>query len=548
VKKTIVILLILVVILLTFHAIYSYRRYNVILITIDTLRPDYLSCYNPGAARTPNIDLIASKGVRFTHAYTLIPITMPSHTSILSSRQPNELGLFNNGDRFNHKTPLLSDMLRRKGYVSGAFVSLGVLARAFGLADDFEQYNDDFSNTNGRFYKLASEVNAVALPWIEQNKNKKFFAWIHYSDPHEPYIAADAPPDTEIRINGTIDKKVTLAKKEKITLNFTAHPGVNAIQLTPMGSQQQMKRFIDPKIFVSPSTSISLDFDAAWIDVKLHTGEPTRYFISPAAINVTNTTKSEIPLQVRLSGGVWDQDIEQIRHNYAAEVQFTDKYIGLLWKKLADLNLLDRTIIIVTADHGEGLKTHGILGHVDRLWNETTHVPLLIYYPNLGRRGSVCDRLVNLLDIAPTILDLLHIKQRSPLDGQSLRRSVSWSPMDWLLAPRAQRSWTFSATYTPEAAQNSFSVTNGTLKMIHTPNRKSREWEAYDLSGDPFEKNNLARYDRKKFNSLGNMRTLLERFRQEAEMSHNNRKNPELTDEEQQVLRNLGYVGGEDKH
>src|SRR6185437_4384743 len=161
-KKTVLILLIILLMGVTLHFFYSYRRYNVILITIDTLRPDYLSCYNPAAARTPNIDLIASKGVRFTHAYTLIPITMPSHTSILSSRQPNELGLFNNGDRFNHKTPLLSDMLRRKGYVSGAFVSLGVLARAFGLSDEFEQYNDDFSNTNGRFYKIASEVNAVA--------------------------------------------------------------------------------------------------------------------------------------------------------------------------------------------------------------------------------------------------------------------------------------------------------------------------------------------------------------------------------------------------
>ena len=547
-KKTVLILLIILLMGLTLHFFYSYRRYNVILITIDTLRPDYLSCYNPAAARTPNIDLIASKGVRFTHAYTLIPITMPSHTSILSSRQPNELGLFNNGDRFNHKTPLLSDMLRRKGYVSGAFVSLGVLARAFGLSDEFEQYNDDFSNTNGRFYKIASEVNAVALPWIEKNKAKKFFAWIHYSDPHEPYITADAPPDTEIRINGTIDMKVTLAKKEKITLNFIAHPGINAIQLLPVGSHQQMKRFIDPKIFVSPSASISLDFDSAWTEIKLHTGEPARYFTAPAAINVTNATKSDISLQVRLSGGVWDQDVEEIRRNYAAEVQFTDKYIGLLWKKLSDLDLLDRTIVIVTADHGEGLKTHGILGHVDRLWNETTHVPLLIYYPHLGRRGSVSDRLVNLLDIAPTVLDLLHIKQRSPLDGQSLRRSVSWSPIDWLLASRGQRNWTFSATYMPEAVQNSFSVTNGTMKMIHTPGRKSREWEAYDLSADPFEKRNLARYDRKKFNSLENLRAVLEAYRKEAEAAHDNWKNPELTEEEQQVLRNLGYVGGEDKH
>jgi arylsulfatase A-like enzyme len=66
-------------------------------------------------------------------------------------------------------------------------------------------------------------------------------------------------------------------------------------------------------------------------------------------------------VQVRLSGGVWENRASEIRKNYAREVQFVDKHIGVLWQKLDDWNLLQKTIVIVTADHGEGLKTHGIL-------------------------------------------------------------------------------------------------------------------------------------------------------------------------------------------
>src|SRR5262249_6540261 len=77
--------------------LFSYRDYNVLLITIDTLRADYLSCYSSTAPATPNIDRIAHEGVLFTNAYSLIPITFPSHTAILTSHAPFEWHVFNNG-------------------------------------------------------------------------------------------------------------------------------------------------------------------------------------------------------------------------------------------------------------------------------------------------------------------------------------------------------------------------------------------------------------------------------------------------------------------
>src|SRR4026207_1622943 len=127
-RKTLLVAGIVIVVLsILLHVYLSYRTYNVILITMDTQRPDYLSCYNPQAAPTPNIDKIAGKGVLFTRAYSLIPITMAAHTSIFTSQYPHEVRVFNNGDRFQHNHPMFTDLLERRGYTTGGFISLGVL-------------------------------------------------------------------------------------------------------------------------------------------------------------------------------------------------------------------------------------------------------------------------------------------------------------------------------------------------------------------------------------------------------------------------------------
>src|SRR5262245_15014869 len=156
IKKTLIIFLIFGTFIIAANLFYSYRDYGVILITIDTLRADYLSCYNPNATPTPNIDGLAKRGVLFTNAFSLIPITLPSHTAILSSRPPEELKVFNNGDIYQRGWPLLSDFLRDHHYKTAAFISLPVLNSVFGLGNHFEDYEDDFRNCNGRNYKFAS--------------------------------------------------------------------------------------------------------------------------------------------------------------------------------------------------------------------------------------------------------------------------------------------------------------------------------------------------------------------------------------------------------
>ncbi len=553
-KKIILLLLLFSGLAAAVHSIFSYRKYNVLFITIDTLRADYLSCYKPEMPKTRNIDYIASQGVLFDRAFTQISITLPAHASMFTSYPPHEMKLFNNGDVFDGSVPMFTDLLERKGYKTAAFISLGVLKAGFGLARGFNEYEDNFEKFNGRYYKVASEMNELSIPWFEKNKDRRFFAWLHYSDPHEPYITADAPPDTEVFANGSSVGKYCLAKKEKIAINITALPGENMLEFHGLVGRGPKKiqmaesmRFVDPQIFSVPSEGIEIEFGPEFNGVKLSTGADVRYFVDFGTLKLFNRSTEPRSVQLRISGGVFQQRIEMVHKNYAAEVQYVDQYIGELWKKLDDLDLLDNTIIILTADHGEGLKTHGNLGHVERLYQETIRVPLIIYYPSLGKRGRVASPVVNHLDLMPTILDLLHVKYDGLMSGYSLKHYVSWSPIDWLTSDRVGRLYTVTATYAPEARVNSFAMVHEDMKLIHTPNKSKRQWEAYDLKQDPGERKNLASKDPSRFSSpeISRLRGRLEDYRREAEAAHSKRINPKLDIEDQEMLRALGYADQE---
>lgn len=519
---------------------------NVLLITIDTLRADYLSCYNAAAAPTPNIDRLAAKGVLFTRAYSLIPITMPSHSAILSSHPPEELSVFNNGDHYSSEWPLLPDFLSSARYHSAAFVSLEVLRGSFGFAPHFNWYEDTFDRRN---YKLASEMNALALPWIEKEKRNRFFAWIHYSDPHEPYVTADAPDDTEITINGSPYGKYCFGKRETLALRFTAHPGENTVEIRSMTKQGTSNpgslRYVEKRMTVSYIPGLELEYGPSWNDFVLPNGVPARFFDSLGTLTIINHNASPVPLSLFLPGGVRGQSIKDARKNYASEVQFVDRYIGQLLKKLIDLDLEKKTIVVLTADHGEGLKTHQYMNHINCLYNETIHVPLIIYDPRIGHRRQRVDQMVNHLDIVPTILDLLNI-QAANQRGRSLKRYIRFAPGDRLIAREPDPAQTFSCTYAAQAVFNSFCVVHGQTKLIHVPKRGDRKWEMYDLAQDPAESHDLLMTSPSLIDSpaVTPLRRALEKYREDAESSQQKHRNlnPQIDERDREMLRHLGYV------
>jgi arylsulfatase A-like enzyme/Tfp pilus assembly protein PilF len=162
------------------------QRPSVLLITIDTLRADRV-----GRGLTPAIDGLAARGVRFTAARSTAPLTLPSHTSIMTGTLPPENGVRVNGVALATR-PTLAEAFHNAGYRTGAFVGAYVLDRRFGLSAGFDTYDDRVQRDPSGAARLDAErrgdiVADAALRWLESGRGKPFFAWVHLYDPHAPY-------------------------------------------------------------------------------------------------------------------------------------------------------------------------------------------------------------------------------------------------------------------------------------------------------------------------------------------------------------------------
>lgn len=169
---------------------------NLLLITLDTTRSDRLGCYGYKPAATPTLDAIAARGTLFEQAYAQAPLTLPSHCSIMTGRYPREHGVQDNGRAALGTThPTLAAIFKEHGYATAAFVASFVLDSRFGLERGFDVYHDEmdevsFATQPLEWQQPADVVTDRALEWLPQVKDKPFFAWVHYYDPHQPY----APP------------------------------------------------------------------------------------------------------------------------------------------------------------------------------------------------------------------------------------------------------------------------------------------------------------------------------------------------------------------
>ncbi|HUX10712.1 MAG TPA: sulfatase-like hydrolase/transferase [Terriglobia bacterium] len=289
------------------------RNANVLLITLDTTRADHLSCYGPGGAKTPNLDALAARGVRFEHDTAQVPLTLPSHACIMTGSYPEVNGLRGMGGFVLAKThPTIALATHAAGYATAAFVGSSVLNRRFGFANGFTTYDDDMgkgiveANLPGVFpERRASVVTDHAIDWLKSNGNKKFFLWCHYYDPHAPY----EPP------------------------------------------------------------------------------EPYRHLYA--------------------------------KDPYSGEIAYTDSQLGRLFEYLKEQNLLDRTLIVVTADHGESLGEHGEATHGVFLYDATLHVPLILAGPGVPAGKAIAEQ-VRSIDIMPTILAFLRLSPGKEAQGVNL--------------------------------------------------------------------------------------------------------------------------------
>lgn len=199
------------------------QRTNVLILTLDTTRADRLGCYGHAAAHTPNLDAFAAeRAVRFDQAITAAPITLPSHTTIMSGTYPVFHGVHDNdGFIVDEEITTLAEILTEQGFTTGAVVASFPLHSQFNLDQGFDSYNDNFTEdwsqaeqeartglSFGFIERTAYQVNQAALRWLDDHGDDEFFLWIHYFDPHQAY---QPPPPYDSQVSDPYDGEIAFA-------------------------------------------------------------------------------------------------------------------------------------------------------------------------------------------------------------------------------------------------------------------------------------------------------------------------------------------------
>ena len=172
------------------------RPDTIVLISIDTIRADHLSCYGYKKKTSPNIDDLARKAVRFEYCFANVPLTLPSHASMFSGLIPPVHGVrANGGMALSDAVVTLPELLRDNGYRTYGSVGAAVLDKKYGLNQGFDVYHDGFEEAPGLgpvVQRRADETTTHALAWLEKNQQEKKFMFVHFYDPH--FIYQPPPP------------------------------------------------------------------------------------------------------------------------------------------------------------------------------------------------------------------------------------------------------------------------------------------------------------------------------------------------------------------
>jgi choline-sulfatase len=347
---------------------------NLVLVTIDTLRADRLGAYGNTTVATPNLDRLSREGAMAMHASAQVPLTRPSHVSLLTGLYPAEHGIRDNvSPPLRAGVPLLAEILQKRGFRTGAFVSSIVLSKQSGLGRGFDTYADQFEigDDDARFLntiqKRGDTTVAEAAAWLRQPGSERRFAWVHLYDPHDPY----EPPE---------------------------------------------------------------------------------------------------PYATRYADRLYD-----------GEVAWSDELVGRLDAVLAETGRRDDTLLVVTADHGEGLDEHGEAVHGFFVYETTLHVPLIVRGPRVTP-GTRVNGITRSIDVMPTVLDLLGLADATPVvSGRSLAPALTGKA----LADEP----TFAESLTPlihYGWSDLRALRDGRWKFILAPRP-----ELYNLDRDPGELKNL---------------------------------------------------------
>lgn len=343
---------------------------RILLLDLDSTRPDHLGCYGYSRNTSPNIDRIAAEGIRFENCYTTDAPCAPSRTALMSGRFGIHTGLVGHGGTagaYRHEgaergfVDALADhslpsFLRQCGFHT---VSISPFAERH-AAWTFLAGFSEVLNTGRKGMESAEEVTPAVLDWIRRKgKEDNWFLHVNYWDPHTPYRAP-------LEFGNPFE-----------------HDPLPA-WITDEVLEQHMRK-------VGPHSASEINM-------------------------YDNRTFPEYP---RHPGEIKDRDgLRRMIDGYDCGIRYMDEHIGRLFQALREEGVFDDTAIIITADHGENMGELGIYGEHGTADQATCRIPLIIRWPGLAR-GKVDDGLHYHIDLLPTLAELLQKEPKPQWDGRS---------------------------------------------------------------------------------------------------------------------------------
>ena len=446
-------------------------RPNLLVVLSDTHRADHVftdpEVMDP---TTPNLRRIAALGTTFTDVVSVAPISAPSYASLLTGVRPARHGVLNNGQGLGPELPMLSEILRKAGYATSAVVSNPNCSERFGFARGFESFSD---GVHGRG-QWGRHVTDEAIRWLKERPSEKpFFLFAAYMDAHKPYFYDDTPPSLAVFVNGL--EIARLAAENRYVLNripIELRPGVNEIDLRFLTAEETLAA---PATAMSPLLFAELSVASPGPTLEVGDGlhpvdGPIPYFRMQNLAHIRIDNPDTEPLATELVFRCHrEYSEEEIPGLYRRGVASFDFHFGRLLDHLADEGLLEDTVVVLLADHGEMLGEHGAWNHVDHLYPGTLHIPLIVKAPGFPA-GTKHENALSLLDIHSLILHLARGRDLSSYEG--LHRD----------GPR------IAATFPPEAHELLVSVQGARFRLL---SNGADRWLLYDTQEDPSETKNL---------------------------------------------------------
>lgn len=415
---------------------------NVLLVVMDTARADHFSCYGYGRPTTPNVDRLAREGTLFEHAVTTAPWTLPSHASLFTGLYTSQHGCDRDSPRLNEALLTAAELLDAHGYQTAGFSNNPWV----GPDTNFHQGFDFFEGK----WKGSGPLFKLSLIWVATRVKDR----IGWKDTHSAEAAA-----TNESVRGWLDN----VRRERV-------PFFLFINYIDVHSPYRPREPFRSRFLRDENRTAAADFKQAEL----------------------NRIAPPVTLDPAVQGALVDL--------YDAEIAALDSEVGTLISLLEQRGLLDKTLVIITSDHGEGLGEHRHLGHRFNVYEPVLRIPLVLRLPGRYDGGARVEEPVSLVDVFPTLAALLSIEQEtlpSGLAGRLLPAEKGTEPAPrWLLSEyTAPVSWIAKFRKHNSALDESYFRRNlkaaryGSMKFIWASDGRH---ELYDLAADPAEQTDMA--------------------------------------------------------